>query len=39
LAWRTTLAPILINFSRSVVSVHLRTDRGSASWRRKFLRF
>ena len=34
-AWCTTFAPILISFSRSVVSVHDRTDRGSASCRKK----
>ena len=33
LACDTTLAPILINFSRSVVSVHVRTGRGSVSCR------
>ena len=27
-AWRTTLAPILMSFSRSVVSVQIRTDFG-----------
>src|SRR5262249_18930700 len=38
LAWDTTLAPILISFSRSVVSVHVRTGRGSARCRWKFPR-
>src|SRR4051794_6578094 len=37
-AWRTTFAPILISFSRSVVSVHARTERGRASCLRKFPR-
>ena len=31
LAWQTTLAPILISFSRSVVTVHVRTGRGSVA--------
>src|SRR5262245_1567815 len=38
LAWRTTLAPILISLSRSVVSVQVRTGRGSANSRKKFPR-
>jgi hypothetical protein len=29
------LPPVLMSFSRSVVSVHLRTDRGSARRRGK----
>jgi len=35
-AWRTTFAPILISFSRSVVNVQWRTERGSTACRRKF---
>jgi hypothetical protein len=38
-AWQTTLAPILISCSRSVVSVQVRTDRGSARCRRTLARF
>ena len=34
----TTLAPILISFSRSVVRLQCFTSRGSASYRRKFPR-
>ncbi len=34
-AWRTTFAPILISFSRSVVSVQCRTACGSTACRRK----
>jgi hypothetical protein len=35
----TTLAPILISFSRSVVNDQCLTDLGNANRRRKFLRF
>ncbi len=35
---RTTLAPILINFSRRVVNVQCRTDLGSTACRRKLPR-
>src|SRR5262249_51232312 len=38
LAWATTLAPILISFSRSVVSVQPWIGLGSTSWRRKLAR-
>ena len=37
-AWRMTFAPTLISFSLSVVSVQVRTDRDSASCRRKLAR-
>jgi hypothetical protein len=37
-AWRTTFAPILINFSRVVVKVQRRTSRGRTNCRRKFPR-
>lgn len=36
-AWQTTLAPILITFSRNVVIVQWRTLFGSAVCRKKFL--
>src|SRR6516225_1433234 len=38
LAWATTLAPILISFSRSVVSVQPLIGLGSTSCRRKLAR-
>ena len=37
-AWRTTFAPILINFSRVVVRVQRLISRGRTSCRRKFPR-
>jgi len=36
--WRTTFAPILISFSRSVVNVQCRTAWGSAACRRQLLK-